>query len=173
MNEELRQWFTDAANVATSLGIPAAAIALYLYFNNQAKERDEEKAQRLAKQQEIDGDLKENYYDILKILIHKPYLDVHDQPLQNDAHARQQGRIYEYICSLFETAHMRLADQEDYLEMWQSWEDYINEWVVLRNFRAALPKLLVGENPDFVKYMQDKLTHMDISEAPADIPRPK
>lgn len=156
MNENLTQFFTNAANVATSLGIPAAILAVFIHFNQRAKEHEEEKAQRLATQQEIDGDLKENYYDILKILINKPYLDQHDAQLKNPTQQRQQRRVYELVVSLFETAHMRLADEKDYVEMWNSWEDYIDEWLRLPNFRAELPRLLVGENGDFVKYMQNK-----------------
>ncbi|MDP3814668.1 hypothetical protein [Pseudomonas sp.] len=33
--------------------------------------------------------------------------------------------------------------------MWQSWEDYMHFWCQREDFRALLPALLEGEDPDF------------------------
>jgi hypothetical protein len=37
---------------------------------------------------------------------------------------------------------------------WNSWEDYIVEWCRKPHFRANLPKLLQGEDPSFVRYIE-------------------
>ena len=37
---------------------------------------------------------------------------------------------------------------------WHSWEDYILEWCGRPEFRADLPRLLHGEDPDFVRYVE-------------------
>ena len=37
---------------------------------------------------------------------------------------------------------------------WNSWEDYIREWCRRSDFRARLPDLLRGEDPDFVRYVE-------------------
>ena len=38
--------------------------------------------------------------------------------------------------------------------MWQSWEDYMREWVRRSEFRDALPGLLDGEDDEFQAYMR-------------------
>jgi hypothetical protein len=37
--------------------------------------------------------------------------------------------------------------------LWSSWEDYMREWCKRDDFRAALPDLLQGEDPDFQKHI--------------------
>ena len=37
---------------------------------------------------------------------------------------------------------------------WHSWEDYILEWCGRPEFRSELPRLLHGEDPDFVRYVE-------------------
>ena len=37
---------------------------------------------------------------------------------------------------------------------WNSWEDYILEWCNKPHFRSALPRLLRGEDPSFVRYVE-------------------
>jgi len=37
---------------------------------------------------------------------------------------------------------------------WASWEDYMREWCARPEFRAAVPALIGGEDPDFVAYLQ-------------------
>jgi len=38
---------------------------------------------------------------------------------------------------------------QDRERRWRSWEDYTGEWCAREDFRAALPELRVGEDPDF------------------------
>jgi hypothetical protein len=37
---------------------------------------------------------------------------------------------------------------------WLSWEDYMREWCRREDFRALLPALLEGEDPEFVSYLR-------------------
>jgi hypothetical protein len=37
---------------------------------------------------------------------------------------------------------------------WNSWEDYMLEWCRRPDFRASLPRLLHGEDPSFVRYLE-------------------
>jgi hypothetical protein len=37
---------------------------------------------------------------------------------------------------------------------WHSWEDYMREWCWREDFRACLPELLRGEDPDFAAYIR-------------------
>lgn len=138
--------------VVTVLGLPAA---IFLYFKDNTKER-------LAEQQEIDGQLKEEYNDILDNLIEHPALDRHDKPLSGDQ-ALQQARIYQKLIGCFETSFIRLYDrpERDLQRMWYSWQDIIDEWLRQPNFAQALPQLLVGEDENFAIYMEQRLEAKD------------
>ena len=138
--------------VVTVLGLPAA---IFLYFKDNSKER-------LAEQQEIDGQLKEEYNDILDNLIEHPALDRHDKPLSGDQ-ALQQARIYQKLIGCFETSFIRLYDrpERDLQRMWYSWQDIIDEWLRQPNFAQALPQLLVGEDENFAIYMEQRLEAKD------------
>ena len=138
--------------VVTVLGLPAA---IFLYFKDNTKER-------LAEQQEIDGQLKEEYNDILDNLIEHPELDRHDKPLSGDQ-ALQQARIYQKLIGCFETSFIRLYDrpERDLQRMWYSWQDIIDEWLRQPNFAQALPQLLVGEDENFAIYMEQRLEAKD------------
>ena len=138
--------------VVTVLGLPAA---IFLYFKDNTKER-------LAEQQEIDGQLKEEYNDILDNLIEHPELDRHDKPLSGDQ-ALQQARIYQKLIGCFETSFIRLYDrpERELQRMWYSWQDIIDEWLRQPNFAQALPQLLVGEDENFAIYMEQRLEAKD------------
>lgn len=148
MLENLRDTFETLSYAVTVLGVPAA---IYLYFNDTAKER-------IAEQQEIDGQLKEEYNDILDNLIEHPELDKHDAPLDGDR-ARQQARIYQKLISCFETSFIRLYDrkEKELQRMWNSWQDLIDEWLNEPNFANNLPKLLVGEDENFAAFISNRL----------------
>jgi hypothetical protein len=40
------------------------------------------------------------------------------------------------------------------LRLWLSWEDFMREWCRREDFRARLPALLCGEDPDFAIYLR-------------------
>ena len=142
-------WAEFLSYVVTVVGLPLA-ISLFLY---------EQKKERLAEQQEIDGDLVEEYADIIDKFIEHPELDQHSQPLADPVQAKQQFRIYEMIVSFFERAFIQLYGKQSltYRRMWYSWEDYIDSWLEMPNFRAALPRLMVGEDARFIAYIQSKV----------------
>jgi hypothetical protein len=49
----------------------------------------------------------------------------------------------------------------EYKRMWNSWSDYIEYWGGKANFREALPWLMKGEDPKFVRYMS-KITGLKL-----------
>lgn len=148
MFENISETLETLSYAVTILGVPAA---IFLYFNDNAKER-------IAEQQEIDGQLKEEYNDILDNLIEHPELDKHDIPLDGDR-ARQQARIYQKLISCFETSFIRLygRKEKELQRMWNSWQDLIDEWLSEPNFANNLPKLLVGEDENFVLFIETRL----------------
>ena len=42
-----------------------------------------------------------------------------------------------------------------HLRRWRSWEDYMREWCRRGDFRALLPALLDGEDPEFGAYIRE------------------
>lgn len=133
--------------VVQIIGLPGA---IFLFLAEQAKER-------LTEQQEIDGQLKEQYNHILDILIDHPELDNHREPLKGEP-AQQQERIYQQLVSCFETAFIRLYGRENtnMLRMWNSWQDCIDEWLRQPNFSIALARLLIGEDENYAQYMTER-----------------
>ncbi len=133
--------------VATVVGIP---LALMTFIYQERKERQNE-------QEEIYDKLMDHYTGIQEKLFEHPELDMHESTLQNTEDARRQYILYQMVVSLFERSYILLASEEDpaYQRMWNSWEDYIREWVDRPNFRAALPKLMEGEDKHFVAYMAE------------------
>lgn len=161
-------WITGLETLSyavTVLGVPAA---IFIYFSENAKER-------LTEQQEVDGQLKEEYNDILDNLIEHPELDTHDRPLTG-VQSKQQERIYQKLISCFETSFIRLygRKERDLMRMWNSWQDLIDEWLSQPNFAQNLPKLLVGEDEFFAKFIEDRLKkiqscdHNDEKSTPID-----
>jgi hypothetical protein len=77
-------------------------------------------------------------------------------PLSEEQKERQ-FIIFSMLISLFERAYLLLFEDDmspKQARRWNSWEDYIGEWCRRPDFRANLPKLLHGEDPSFVLYVQ-------------------
>ena len=58
---------------------------------------------------------------------------------------------------LFERAYLLLHEDDmapKQARRWKSWEDYMLEWCRRPEFRASLPRLLHGEDPSFVRYVE-------------------
>ncbi len=142
---DLLEWSEFLSYVATVIGIP---MAIYIFAHQEKKERRIE-------QQEIYDKLMGHYTEIQNKLFEHPELDIHDRPLENPEDSRRQYILYEMVVSLFERSFILLHGEEnpEYTRMWNSWLDYIKYWLSQENFRQALPKLMEGEDPDFVAYM--------------------
>lgn len=139
------EWMELLSYVATVIGIPMA-IVIFVY---------QEKKERQNEQEEIYDKLMGHYTEIQEKLFEHPELDVHDKPLDNTEDARRQYILYQMVVSLFERSYILLASETDpaYQRMWNSWVDYIREWLTHKNFRDNLPRLMEGEDKEFVAYM--------------------
>lgn len=144
MPNDLMTWMEFLSYVATVVGIPLA-LGVFMF---------EEKKERQAEQEEIYEKLMDHYARIQEKLFENPELDQHDKTLTDPEDARRQYIVYEMLISLFERAFILLYGETNpaYRRMWNSWEDYIAQWMAHPNFRAALPKLMKGEDADFVAY---------------------
>jgi hypothetical protein len=136
--------------IITVVGLPFA-IAVFLW--EQRKERqndDEELHQRLA----------ETYADFLKLVLDNADLRLlRNQPGEAEFTEEQKERrhaLFGILVSIFERAYVMVYEpnmNRQRRRLWQTWDDYILEWCGRADFRAALPELLRGEDPEFADYV--------------------
>ncbi len=136
--------------VVTTIGLPAA-IVVFLY--EQKKERDNE-------EEEVYQLLSDNYQDFLKIALDHSDLSLFSFERTPELTAEQRERmliIFNMLMSLFERAYLLMYEPKMSAQQrrrWLSWEDYMREWCRRADFRALLPELLDGEDPEFVSYLR-------------------
>ena len=136
--------------IVTVVGFPAA-ICVFLYEQRKERENEEEEVYQL---------LSDNYQDFLKIALENPDLRLFSSGETTDLEPQQRERkliIFNMLVSLFERAYLVLYETSmspKQARRWRSWEDYMREWCDRRDFRAALPDLLRGEDPEFVSYIR-------------------
>jgi len=136
--------------VVTVIGFPMA-ILVFLYEHRKEQENEEEEVYQL---------LSDNYQDFLKVALDNPDLRLFSAQNAETLSAEQQERqfiIFTMLTSLFERAYLLLYEDDmssKQARRWNSWEDYIVEWCSKPHFRAILPRLLHGEDPSFVHYIE-------------------
>jgi hypothetical protein len=136
--------------IVTVVGLPCA-IFVFLYEQRKERENEEEEVYQL---------LSDNYQDFLKVALQHPDLRLFSAQGVDLLNAEQQERrtiIFQMLISLFERAYLLLYEPKmaaKQARRWNSWEDYIREWCARSDFCAELPRLLHGEDPDFVRYVE-------------------
>lgn len=159
--------------LTTAIGLPFA-ILVFLYEHRKAhrEKLEQEKKERENEEEETYTRLNAAYRDVTKILIDNPSINVHDKPLEETL-KQQQYEFYGSLVALFEEAYNVIypEDSQEYAKMWNTWEDYIKEWMLKQNFVISLPLLLDGEDPDFVRYMKTAAAELvrDIPKYIADL----
>jgi len=139
--------------VVTVIGLPLA-IAVFLFEQRKERENEEEEVYQL---------LSDNYQDFLKVALENPDLRLFSDetaPSLNDEQKERQLIIFTMLISLFERAYLLLYEDgmaPKQARRWNSWEDYILEWCYKPHFRSSLPRLLRGEDPSFVLYVEQLL----------------
>ena len=136
--------------VVTVVGLPLAII-VFLYEQRRERENEEEEVYQL---------LSDNYQDFLKVALDNPDLRLFSVGAigsLTDEQRERQFIIFNMLISLFERAYLVLYEEgmtPQQARRWHSWEDYMLEWCGRPDFRASLPKLLRGEDPSFVRYVE-------------------
>lgn len=136
--------------IVTAIGLPLA-ILVFLY--EQKKERDNE-------EEEVYQLLSDNYQDFLKVALDNPDLRLFSPEQTSELTKEQRERkviIFNMLISLFERAYLLLYEPRmspQAARRWSSWADYMREWCRREDFRALLPSLLEGEDPEFVTYIR-------------------
>jgi hypothetical protein len=137
--------------VVTTVGLPLA-ILVFLY--EQKKERDNE-------EEEVYQLLSDNYQDFLKIALDNPDLRLFSAQTVKQLTSEQRERmliIFSSLASLLERASLLLFEPGLTgleLRRWLSWQEYMREWRRREDFRALLPTLLEGEDPEFAHYIHE------------------
>ena len=145
------EWLEALSYVVTIVGFP---FAIGVFLLEQRKERlneDEELYQRLS----------DEYADFLKLVLENADLRLvgsqEPPPQLTDEQRERKFVMFEILISLFERAYILVYDEKQNRQsqrLWLSWEDYMREWCRREDFRALLPRLLDGEDPDFQRYIR-------------------
>ncbi len=136
--------------VVTVIGLPLA-ICVFIFEQRKERENEEEEVYQL---------LSDNYQDFLRIALEHPDLRLFSPEKCVTLTPEQQERmliVFNMLISLFERAYLLLYEERmtpTQLRRWRSWEDYMCEWCAQPDFRATLPTLLTGEDPDFAAYIR-------------------
>jgi len=145
--------------VVTVIGLP---LAISVFIFEQRKERNNE-------EEEVYQLLSDNYQEFLKIALENPDLRLFASEETTALSEEQRERmfiIFSMLISLFERAYLLLYEDnmtEKQLRRWRSWEDYMGEWCNRADFRALLPSLLRGEDPEFADYIQKLATSLPVA----------
>lgn len=137
--------------VVTVVGLPLAILTFILEQRKERRNEDEEIFQRLS----------DEYREFLKLVLDNADLhllrrEANPVDLTDDQKERRLA-IFGILVSLFERAYLLVYEShmdKQTRRMWQSWEDYMREWVRRADFRDALPALLEGEDEDFQHYIR-------------------
>src|SRR5258705_4667439 len=136
---DTRETWEVLSYVVTVIGLP---LTIIMFIYEQRKERrneDEEIFQRLS----------DEYREFLKLVLDNADLQLlRRQSVRREFSEEQKERrlaIFGILISLFERAYLLVYEvhmDRKTRRLWQSWEDYMREWVRREEFRDALPQLL-------------------------------
>jgi hypothetical protein len=136
--------------IVTVVGLPLA-IVTFVWQQRQERQNEEE---------EIFQRLSDEYREFLKLVLDNADLHLlRREGARAELTEEQKERrlaIFGILISLFERAYLLVYEDDmdkQTRRMWQSWEDYIREWVRRADFRDALPGLLEGEDEEFTRYI--------------------
>jgi hypothetical protein len=144
------EWLEAASYLVTIVGLPLA-IGVFILDRRRDRQTDEE---------EIFLRLSDEYADFMRLVIANADLHLLSPAVKGALSEDQQERkhaLFAILVSLFERAYVLVYEEHmsrQQQRLWQSWADYMQEWCTREDFRAALPALLHGEDPDFVATIQ-------------------
>jgi hypothetical protein len=136
--------------VVTIVGLP---FAIAVYVLDQRRERANEDEEVFLK-------LSDEYAKFMELVLRNADLQLRSAKVRSDLSEEQRERrliLFELLVSLFERAYVLVYEDDmsrQQRRLWQSWEDYMREWCRREDFRSALPQLVQGEDPDFVRTIE-------------------
>lgn len=140
-----------ASYFVTVVGLPVAVLIFVWEQRKERQNEDEEIFQRLS----------DEYREFLKLVLDNADLHLLRRESSRVEFTEEQKErriaIFGILISLFERAYLLVYEEKmdkQTRRMWQSWEDYMREWVRRAEFREALPTLLEGEDDEFQAHMR-------------------
>ncbi len=146
--------------IVTILGLPTAIGVFVL----------QQREQRQNEENELHRTLSEEYDNFLKLALEHADLGlIHGRGdgVQSGEQLERQLILFNILISLFEKAYIIVYSDHmtrDTQRMWMSWEDDMRDWCGRKDFRAALPELLQGEDTAFA----DRIRQIAGETAPED-----
>lgn len=137
------------SDVVTALALPAAILSFWIQRTNE----------RENKERMIYESLSSSYDDFLKLVLANPDLKLWTKEASRNLSDEQEERLivlFELLASLFERAYLLTYSETmslDQSRRWASWDNYMRQWCRREDFRLRLPRLLRGDDPDFVTYI--------------------
>ncbi len=145
-----RDFWELASYVVTVIGLPVA-IAIFLFEQRKERANEEDEVYQL---------LSNAYNDFLKVVIDNPDLHLRTKEPTRDLTPEQRERmlaIFDMLIALFERAYLTAWSPDmtpAQARRWNSWEDFMREWIRRDDFYFRLPELLKGEDPEFADYLR-------------------
>lgn len=148
-----------ASYVVTVVGLPFAIVVFMI----------EQRKERLNEDEEIYQKLTDEYADFSRLLLENADLHLMSEVIP-DAQLTPEQRerkkiIFDILISLFERAYILVHEENmspQTQRLWSTWDDYIHFWCKREDFRSALPYLLEGEDPEFVRFVS-QIAHSSYS----------
>lgn len=130
--------------LVTVIGLPFA-IGVFIWEQRRERQNEEE---------EIYQRLSDEYTNFMKLVLENADLRLFskDKPELTGEQQERKWALFNILIGLFERAYILVYEEKmtpQTKRLWLSWEDYMREWCRRPDFRAALPELLRGEDPDF------------------------
>jgi hypothetical protein len=154
----LRDTMELLSYIVTVVGLPFAIIVYVLEQRAERRNEDEEIFQRLS----------DEYREFLKLVLDNADLHLLRRdgrgPALTEEQQERRHAIFGILVSLFERAYLLVYEprmDRQTRRLWQSWEDYMREWVRRADFRDALPVLLEGEDEEFTHYISTLVSEED------------
>ncbi len=145
-----RDFWELASYVVTVIGLPVA-IAIFIFEQRKERANEEDEVYQL---------LSNAYNDFLKVVIDNPDLHLRTKEPTRDLTPEQRERmlaIFDMLIALFERAYLTAWSPDmtpAQARRWNSWEDFMREWIRRDDFYFRLPELLKGEDPEFADYLR-------------------
>jgi len=148
------EFWEIASYIVTVIGLPLAIVVFVLDQRHERRNEEDEVYQLLS----------DAYNDFLRVVIQNSDLHLRSDAITPDLTPEQQERmllIFDMLVSLLERAYLTAHSDHmtpDQRRRWNSWEDFMREWLQRDAFFYRLPHLLKGEDPEFAAYFQ-RLAH--------------
>ena len=137
-------------DVVTACALPAAILSFWVQRNNE----------RENKERVIYESLSSSYDEFLRLVLQNPDLKLWTKEASRELSDEQEERLivlFRLLASLFERAYLLTYSEQMTMAQarrWGSWDNHMRQWCRREDFRIRLPRLLRGDDPNFVAHLE-------------------